>query len=259
MTEVYQFNDYQIMVFALIFLRMTAFVVSWPVFGTELVSAPVKILFAMALAIMMFSLVPHPPISAQALEQNLLWLVLKEVFIGLAMGYLARMFFFVFQVAGDLMSLSMGLSSAQLFHPASGGRSSVIEQFYVTTATLFYLGINGHHMLIAALNRSFDLVPIGMTGLSFQHLNSVSVLVQEIVRMGVQIAAPVMIAILIMNLVLGVIGKTVPQINVLITSLPLNICLGLIIMLVSIPILVWQMHGFLDLTTERLFHVMRSF
>src|SRR3954468_17220221 len=105
----------------------------------------------------------------------------------------------------------MGLSAASMFNPAMGGQTTPIEQFYVGFATLFYLAVNGHHYLITGLVRSFEWAPVGVMSLNLSQLTGIGQMTQEIIILGLRFSAPVVISILVINLVLGVIGKTVPQ------------------------------------------------
>ncbi len=157
MSEVYNFSQTEILLFSLVLIRMASFVVSWPVFGVETVPAHIKVLFATVLTLMVFPTLHWKPFQTDALSGNMVMLVAREAFIGLAMGFLARFFFFAFRIAGEMVSQAMGLSAAAMFNPSMGGQTSSVEQFYTTFATLFYLGINGHHYLITGLVRSYEL------------------------------------------------------------------------------------------------------
>src|SRR3954470_24241059 len=148
MTQVYNFSEVELLYFSLVLIRMSSFVVSWPVFGVETVSPHIKVLFALVLTMVVFPTLKFSAFQKQALDGGLVLLIMREAFIGLAMGFLARMFFFAFRVAGEMVSQAMGLSAAAVFNPSMGGQTSSVEQFYTSLATLFYLAVNGHHYLI---------------------------------------------------------------------------------------------------------------
>jgi flagellar biosynthetic protein FliR len=260
MTEVYRFSESEMLFFGLVLMRMTAFVVSWPVFGVENVSSQIKVLFALILTMVIFPTVGFDAGQAAAMHSsNLILLVAKEVFVGLSLGFLARMFFFAFRVAGEMLSQAMSLSSAQLFNPALGGQSTSLEQFYVTLASLFYLGVNGHHYLIAGLVDTFRWVPAATIGLNTSQFTGVTQMVQEIFELGLKFSAPVVVSILVVNLVLGVVGKTVPQLNVLVTSFPINILIGFFLLIITMPMLMDQMGDYLQLSTLRVFQFVKAF
>lgn len=259
MTEIYRFSESEILFFFLVLVRMTSFVVSWPVFGVETVSQHIKILFALTLTMVIFSTLKISPEQAAAMQSDLALLTIKEVFVGLAMGFLARMFFFTFRVTGELLAQSMGLTSAQLFFPALGGQSTSLEQIYGALATLFYLGVNGHHHLIKGIVDSYEWVPAAHASLNVSQFTGVTQLVTEVIEMGLRFSAPVVISLLVINLVLGVVGKTVPQLNVLVTSFPVNIMAGLFLIFVTLPMLTDQMGEFLATSTTRVFQMVKSF
>lgn len=259
MTDVYRFSESEILFFCLLLMRMTAFVVSWPVFGAENMNPRLKVLFALLLALCLFPTLRWTGEQYEALKANIAVLVIREVFIGLALGYLARFFFFAFRVAGDMMSQAMGLSAASLFNPAFGGQATAVEQFYVALATLFYLGANGHHILLTGLARTLEWAPVARISLNYSQFGGVAQLTQEVVELGLRFSAPIVISILVVNLVLGVIGKTVPQLNVLVTSFPINVMAGLGLMIVTMPLFFEQMDAFLELSTVRVFQFVKSF
>src|SRR5690606_5611667 len=158
-------------------------------------------------------------------------LSVKEIFVGVSLGYLARMFFFAVSIAGQIMATSIGLASAQLYNPQMGSQTTSVEELKVILASMFYLGIQGHHLFISGLAESFNFPPLGRLARSFGGLEQMGVLVQQVMEIGVKISAPVLISILFVNIAMAVIGRAVPQINVLITSLPVNILVGLFILI----------------------------
>ena len=259
MTEIYKFSESEILFFSLVLMRMSAFVVAWPVFGVETVSPQIKTLFALVLTLVVFPTIPLSQAQAAAIQSSMILLVAREVFIGVAMGFLARLFFFAFRIAGEMMSQAMGLSSASMFNPTLGGQSTTIEQFYVTLASMFYLAVNGHHYLIRGLVESFQFLPAAVPTLNTSQFGGVGLMVQEIIELGLRFSAPVLISILVINLVLGVIGKTVPQLIVLVTSFPINILAGFALMIVTLPMLMDQMGDFLTLSTDRVFQLVKTF
>lgn len=257
--QVYQFSESEMLIFFLLLTRLTAFVVSWPVFGIENISTPVKILFATILAMVLFPTLRLTPAQHAAVGQDLILLAVREAFIGVSIGYLGRFFFFAFRIAGEMISQALGVSSAQIFNPALGGQSSAIEQLYVGLASLFYLAVNGHHYLLTGLAGTLDLVPLAQLSLNTSQFPGIAVMGQEVIELGLKLSAPVVISILVINLVLGIVGKTVPQLNVLVTSFPVNILAGFVLMIISLPMLMDQMPDFLELSTQRVFQLVRTF
>jgi flagellar biosynthetic protein FliR len=245
--------------FGMVLLRMSAFTVSWPVFGAELPNHQIKILFALILATVMFPTLHWNPAQIAAMKGDLIVLAAREAFIGLALGYLARFFFFSFRVAGEMIAQAMGLSSAQVFNPSLGGQTTAVEQVYVAVASLFYLAVNGHHFLIQGLAKTMEVVPVAQMTLNTSQFTGVGHMIHDVIELGLRLSAPVVISILVVNIILGVVGKTVPQLNVLITSFPINILVGLILMIITFPMLMDHMGDFLDSSTNKVFEFVKAF
>ncbi len=259
MPEVFNWSEPHFIAFILLLIRMSAFFVVWPVFYVSSVPVQVKVLLSVAVSVILFPVIDKSGYVAQASDTLIIWYVAKEVFVGVTIGYLARLFFYIFNIAGDLISISMGLSGVQILNPNFGGRSSAIEQFLIIIATLFFIAIDGHHLLIMGIADSFRLVPVFQNSVGIGGFEMSTLLFKEVTEMGVKMCAPALVSILFMNLALAIIGKAVPQFNVLITSLPVNILFGFLVLFISMPILLWQMDAFLELSVSRLFQFVRSY
>ena len=259
MTEIYRFNESEILLFFMLVVRVSAFVVSWPVFGVENVSQKLKLLFALSLSLCLFPSVHVTAAQEAAMNKDLILLTAREAFVGMSMGYLARSFFFTFRIAGDMLSQAMGLSSAQAFNPMIGGQVTPVETLYVTLASLFYLTVNGHHFLITGLASSLDWVPLATLKLNTSQFVGLGHLMQEVIELGLKFSAPIVISILAVNLVLGVVGKTVPQLNVLVTGFPVNILIGFFLLIVTLPVFFDQMGPYLELSTTRVFQFVKAY
>lgn len=259
MTDVYRFSDSELLLFFMVLMRMSAFVVSWPVFGSESIGTQVKILFALSLAMVVFPTLHFSVEQMEAVKQNLILLAIREAAIGLSIGYLARFFFFAFRISGEMVSQAMGLGAAQMFNPALGGQSSSLEQLYVGLSSLFYLAVNGHHYLIKGLVDTFQWVQVAQLTFNTSQFVGLGQMTQEVVELGLKLSAPVVISILVVNLVLGVVGKTVPQLNVLVTSFPINILVGFGLIIITLPMLMDNMGEFLNTSTIRIFQLVKTF
>lgn len=255
--NLYGFPEGQIIAFALVFLRIVAFVIAWPIFGTALVPVQVKIFISVAISMLMFPTLHFQNSHLLAVNDHLPFMAFRELSVGLAMGFLMRAFFFAVSVAGDIISISMGLASAQLYNPAMGSQGNVIEHFQVGLATLFFLAINGHHIFLGGLASSFELVPISALGIKYEAFRYLGVLGQEILLIGLKLSAPVLVSILITNVALGILGKAVPQINILVTSLPITITIGFFVMFVSTPLFIEEMAHLSTIMADEFFKMMK--
>lgn len=255
--NIYQFPEGQIIAFVLVLLRISSFFVAWPVFGTALVPVPVKILLSICVALMMFPIIQFQNLTQLQISEDIILLALREVALGLTMGFMMRMFFFAVSIAGDITSTSIGLASGQMFNPSLGSQSTAVEQFQLGLATLFFLSISGHHLFISGLGQSFELVPVSGASLNYMSFAAMASTVQKVSLMGLKMCAPVLIAVLLTNLSMGVVGRAVPQINVLVTSLPVTISIGIGVMFISIPLVLAEMNGLLDIMATEFFKMLR--
>ncbi len=256
--EFYKLNEIQFILFGLVLIRMSALFVSWPVFGEQNVPVPLKILCALAVSFLIFPILSVPESTITEAGNSLPFMVIREAAIGLLMGYIARFFFFAFSMAGEIISVTMGLASAQMFNPAMGTQTSATSQFYLTLASLFFLATNGHHILLSGLVQSFEFLPVSAQWFNTTEFFNFADNAQEILVIGVKLSAPILISILVVNIVLGVAGKTVPQMNVLVTSFAVNVLVGLAVLIVSLPLFMDQMVIILEITSEHLFRFMRA-
>lgn len=259
MESLYNFNMNQILAFALILLRMTGFIVAMPIIGTVNVPTVVKALLPLAMTFILYPQIGWAKLGADIEQLSIVTLAMKEMFIGLSFGFLARLFFMAVTMTGEMISISLGISASQLFNPMMGETSTALDQFYLTLASLFFLAINGHHILISGIYKSFDLVPLTQTSISFVSLQSMGDVVQKVTEIAVKMSAPIMVTILFINVAIAVVGRAVPQINILITSLPINILCGLSILFIVLPLLIYEMHDLVEVSAAELFKYVRAF
>lgn len=255
--NLYKMPEQQVLLFALILLRIIAFVVSSAVLGSQNISVTVKILLSISLAIILYPLVLQNEKNIYLISDNVISYAFREVLLGLCLGFLTRLFFFTLSMTGELISVSMGLSAAQLFNPVMGSNGNVMEQFFSVIGALIFFALGGHHILIGSLFESFQLIPTVSLGFNFGPLGEIVGFAQELFLLTIKMCAPVVVAILATNIAMGILGRAVPQINVLVSSMPITILLGLLITIVCLPLLVLEMNGLLDVTTDKLMTVMK--
>ncbi|AHI06936.1 flagellar biosynthetic protein FliR [Bdellovibrio bacteriovorus W] len=251
-------TDAQILLFALIFLRMIAFVLSSAIFGSPTITSPVKVLLSVVLTVLLFPVVKVGNVNYDLISNEIIMLAIRELAVGLSLGFLTRLFFFTVSMTGDLVSMSVGLSASQLYNPLLGTNGNTIDQFYTTIGTLVFLAINGHHMLINGIAQSYELVPVSVLSFNFGPFAEMALYGQEIIMMAIKMCAPVLVTILLANIAMGILGRAVPQINVLVTSMPVTIMLGMTVVFLCLPLLAIEMTGLINLTAEKLFSVMKA-
>ena len=259
MESIYNFSPIEILGFALVLLRVSAFVVTMPVIGTPNVPNQVKILLALTLTIIIFPTIGWKQLNYDFETFAIIPHAIKEVFVGLTFGFLTRVFFMTIMMAGQIMSVSVGISAAQLYNPMLDEAMSPFDQFYSIVATLFFLAISGHHLLINGLVETYNMIAISKMSIDLTALGGVAGLATTATKMAVQISAPIMISILMINVAMALIGRAVPQINILMTSLPVTTLAGLLVMMITMPLLFSEFGDLLGMTTSQVFDLMRKF
>lgn len=259
MTNIYNFSQPEILAFVMVLIRMSSFIVSWPIFGTNNLPPQVKVLFALSIALLIFPTIDKSQVMFDLDAYQMMMLSIKEAFIGLSLGFLARTFLFSISMAGQIISVVMGLSGAQLFDPTTGEMGTPIDRFQVLLVSLLFLAFNGHHVFLEGLVASFKLVPMSFDLINIIGFQSVGQIVQEVMEIGVKLSAPVLIAITVMNIMMAIIGRAVPQINVLITSLPVNILVGFMVMIFAMPMVLGQVEGLIGFSAEWMFKILKTY
>ncbi|HEX8474445.1 MAG TPA: flagellar biosynthetic protein FliR [Pyrinomonadaceae bacterium] len=228
----------------LAFARMLSFLVVVPFFGGAAVPARVKVATATAFVIILYpSLEAGLPQNNQPLgfgPIGFIALLAKEAFVGFTLGFVASLVFEAIQVAGRIIDFQRGSTMAEMYAPQLQTRVSELGQFKLQFAIVLFLLIGAHHFFISALLRSFEVVP----AFGFPHLQAgwtpaaafMTRLTGGVLAVGIQLAAPAMIALLLTDLFFGIINRVAPQINVFFLSLPVKMAVGLVVVLIALPL-----------------------
>ncbi|MGA2551725.1 MAG: flagellar biosynthetic protein FliR [Burkholderiaceae bacterium] len=214
--------------------RIAALVGTAPIFSDS--SMPVRIKIALAILVTIVvapSLGPPPTTAILSFDGGLL--IARQIIIGAAMGIGMRFAFYAVQYAGDLAGTQMGLGFAQLFDPQNNQESAVVGTFLTYLAYLVFLSLNGHLMMIAAITESFNSLPLvsphGL-GTDWQEL----VLHGSVIfSLGLYLALPVVAASLLANVVMGVMMRAAPQMNLFAIGFPITLLIGLGTLLLALP------------------------
>ena len=216
--------------------RILGLVASAPLFGNAGVPMRVKLLLGIFLALVIAPLVPSVPAADPTSWAGLLILV-KEMIIGLAMGFAMRIVFAAIEFAGEVASQTMGLGFAVFFDPSTRGRSSAVSQFMALVATMAFLAVNGHLVLLEVLAESFITMPITETPFSS---NAALELVRwggRIFSAGLQLAMPIIAALLITQVALGILTRAAPQLNIFGIGFPITLGVGFLTLSLALPYL----------------------
>lgn len=226
--------------------RILGLISASPLFGNTSVPVTAKIGLGILLAMVIGPTVPALPATDPVSLAGLLILV-QEMLVGLAMGFTIRIVFAAIEMAGEVSSLTMGLGFATFFDPQSQGRSSAISQFLTLIATLAFLAVDAHLTLLAALAESFVSLPISASPMNGGGYLQMASWGAKIFSAGVQISLPIVAALLLTNIALGILTRAAPQLNLFGIGFPITLGVGFIVIATTLPYLATPIQNlFLD-------------
>jgi len=220
------FSTAEIVRFLIVLLRLSGIMILAPLFSSQSIPVPVRIAFAFVVS---FVLAPSMPLNAVPPEVNLgnmAPLFLGEVMFGALLGFAAACVFAGLQFAGQVVSFQLGFSLINMIDPQSEVDSSVFSFFQNYIGLLLFLLINGHHWFLLAINESFAALPVGGFHLQAPMAEHLIRLSAELLVIGLRIAGPVIAVSVITDIVMGVLGRAAPQINIIIVGMPLKTLIG---------------------------------
>jgi flagellar biosynthetic protein FliR len=221
--------------FLFIFLRVGAIFMFLPIFNSRAIPVLFKIGFAMAVAFVL-----HPLLSGQARPlfatvPELALAAACELMIGILIGLAVQTLFAGFQMAGQMAGYQMGMAIANVMDPATSAQVPLLATFYNLVAILIFLCINAHIFFLRAMVESFQLIPLFGFGFDQAVMEHIIALGGNMFVIALKIGAPVIVALLITSAALGLVARTIPQMNIFIVAMPLKIAIGLIFLGMSLP------------------------
>ncbi|WNQ14228.1 flagellar biosynthetic protein FliR [Paenibacillus aurantius] len=222
--------------FLLVFCRIAAFFVAAPVFSARNVPTPFKLGISFFVSLIVLTLVSGAPVP---MDGNYVLSILKETLIGLLLGFVAYVFFAAVQIAGSFVDIQIGFSIANIIDPMTGAGSPILGNLKYMLATVLFLAFNGHHYLFSAIIDSYQWVPLDNQAFERLYQGGVTeFLVRSLstaFELAFQMAAPLVVALFLVDVGLGILARTAPQFNIFVLSMPLKILVGLMILILLIP------------------------
>jgi flagellar biosynthetic protein FliR len=218
------------------FLRALALLSALPVFSQRAV--PMRVRIGLAGLVALAAQPSLPEVAPLALDTlPALGQVAQQVMIGLTIGFAVRLVFAGVELAGELIGLQMGLNFAGFFDPVSASQGTATARFLGTMTAFLFVIINGHLLVVAALVQSFEAFPVSAQPLAFLHALSPQAWGAELFRIGLTLALPIVGMLLFVNLVLGMISRVAPQINVFAVGFPITLGVGLLGLVLTLPMM----------------------
>jgi flagellar biosynthesis protein FliR len=216
----------EILRFAVILMRVTGLMLFAPFFSSQSIPTQSRVIFALMLALALTPVLPLKAIPSDTGLGVIAPLFLSEIMFGVIIGLAATFVFAGIQFAGQVISFQLGFSLINLIDPQTNVESSVFSFLQNYIALLFFLLMNGHHWFLLAIKDSFQSLPVGGIRLSTPIMENMIYLSAQILIIGLRIAGPVIAVSMITDIVMGVLGRTAPQVNILIVGMPLKLLVG---------------------------------
>lgn len=204
-----------------------------PILGHQSVPSRVKLGLGILITLVIMPALPPMPVF-DILSIKGLFLLVQQLIIGLAIGFSMRLVFAAIEFAGYMIGMAMGLGFATFFDPQTRGQSTAISQFLLILGMLIFLSLDGHLLFITTLVQSFVTMPIGESGVSIDAMK-IALWGETIFSAGLLLAMPVIAALLVTNMALGILTRTAPQLNLFGIGFPITISIGFIVLALSLP------------------------
>ncbi|RDI47443.1 flagellar biosynthetic protein FliR [Falsibacillus pallidus] len=233
----------KISVFLLVFVRVSTFFVTMPLFSYRTIPAQHRIGLAFFLAWIMYYTVDAP-----ALEINGLYilLIMKEALVGLLIGFAAYMMMAAIQIAGGFIDFQMGFAIANVIDPQTGAQSPLMGQYLYTFSLLLLLTLDGHHLILDGIYYSYQFIPIDQPWLNFGSSHLVEYMIRAFGSMFViafQMSIPIVACLFLVDTALGIVARTVPQLNIFVVGFPIKIGVSFIVLIIVFGVMMTVVEG----------------
>jgi len=231
------------------FARISGLLMVMPLIGTRMVSQRIRLLLAVAITLVLVPVLPPFP-HADAVSVASLVIVLQQLLIGIALGFVIELVTQVFVIAGQLIAMQTGLGIATTVDPSQGASVVVISQWLLFMVSLVFLSLNGHLVMIEILADSFRTLPVGFEGLGPEAFGLIVSWSGWMFAAALVISLPALTALLIVNLAFGVMTRAAPQLNIFALGFPVTMIVGLFILWLTLSDMAQSFQGYMDILFE---------
>lgn len=222
------------------FVRIGAALMASPFFGaSSIVPRRIRLMLALAITVIIVPMLPATEFVEPVSSEGFL-LLLQQILLGVAMGFLLRIAFEALSMGGMSIALPMGLGFANMIDPVNGIQVPVISTFFTILGTLLFLSMNAHLILLQVLVDSFTSLPVSTTGLNSNSILKIALWGGQIFMGGIMIALPAIMIITLINITFGVMTKSAPQLNIFAVGFPTTMAAGFLVIFLTLPNLLPQ-------------------
>lgn len=248
------FDRYEM--FLLILVRASGIFFISPFFSSQNIPNTMKAGFSFIISILLAVTLDS---NLNLLDMSFVELIFKELMVGLIIGFISYAFFATFYVMGQIVDMKIGFGMVNVMDPQHRVQVPIMGNFYYILAFLILLSINGHHIILNALIDSYELIPIGKFVFSQNIANLLINILAETFVIGFKLSAPIVAIIFLTDILLGILARTIPQMNVFIVGMPLKILVGLLLIMVSMPVFFAITTDIFNRSAEEIYNFLRLF
>ena len=259
MADLLNFDFGEHLFFFLVLLRISGIFFFAPVFGSNNVSPTVRIGFSFIVALIVFNIAPVSDLRLVGFsEWEVLVLCLKEFALGFLIGLIPQIIFTAIEFSGTLIGNMMGVSIVNLIDPQSDSQASLVGSFKNALALMLFLAVDAHYMVIHAVFESFNAIPLQGIDPKVGFFEQMVRYSGKIFTLGIKIGAPLVILLFFINVIMGFLARSIPNLNVFMIEFPLSLLVGLTALMLGIPAMVGLLVGIFEQTGKDLLVLIRS-
>jgi flagellar biosynthetic protein FliR len=236
--------------FTMVLTRISAFFLVVPIFGWKSIPARIKVAMTLLVTIFFSIIIPFRIDAGKVSALEAILLLANEATYGLALGLIGAVLFATIKFSGRFIERQMGMALAQVMDPLTGERAQPLSSLFEMIFIIIFLSANGHHMFLFIISRSYEAFPAGS-------IPTMAVLSEGVIKAGsamfiagLKIAAPMLAAFILLLIVLAVLARVVPEMNILFISLPMRIGMGLLMTVIFLPFISSFVAEFADLMSK---------
>lgn len=237
-------------VYLLILTRVTAFIVTVPLFSYRAIPTTQRVIFAALLAWVMVYTIDAPDLQ---IDGTYILLILKEATVGLSIGIIAYIVMSAIQIAGGFIDFQMGFAIANVIDPQTGAQSPLLGQFFNVLAMLLLLTLNAHHMLLDGIFYSYRFIPMDVLWPAYgdeRLIEFIARIFTTTFGIAFQMSIPIVATLFLVDLALGITARTVPQLNIFVVGFPIKIGVSFLVLVTMFTVMISMM--------RKLFEIMMS-
>ena len=247
----------QLHLFLLVLARMTGIFSNTPFWGSKNIPGHVKIGLSFIFAFIIFPLINKPIITIADNPMAYFLYLAGELIVGLIIGYIAMLILMAIQFAGQLIDMQMGLSMVNVFDPQSSISMPLMGQFKYLLSILVFLALDAHHQRVITLFNSYKVIPLMGFQYSGGFIEYLIYLLQQMFVTAFCLSAPVLGTLFVVDVVLAIMTRTVPQLNIFVLGFPLKIAVGMIVLIIIIPLYITLLSNLFDQMFRDIFTVLK--